>query len=156
KAEGLRLARGPGYRDQILQDMREAARLDVPGRDPNDIRKAVLACLGDPLGLHPVHGMMVVRGRRPPIPNAFEEIIRKGRDRERPGAAATPDGNWLGLAPGCGHIMLFHKDGRDPVDKELPRLGAVYDLEISRDGRFLAAGFEEGAAVWTTPDLGLH
>jgi serine/threonine protein kinase/WD40 repeat protein len=155
KAEGLRLARKPAYRVQALHDLGRAAALNVPEKDPKRIRAAVLACLGDPVGLDRARGILVTRGGRPRIPDTFKDVIKKC-DPQHTKMATTPDGTWLGLAPGCGHIMLFGDDGRPPVDKELPPLGAVYDLEMSRDGRFLAAGFEEGAAVWTTPGLAPH
>jgi serine/threonine protein kinase/WD40 repeat protein len=155
-AEGLRLARKPGYREQVLRDMHQAAGLDVPEKDMGEIRAAVLACLGDPLGQDRVRGRLVTRGKRPPIPDAFANVVRQCPDREHALTAATPDGRLLGMVARCGHVMLFDRDGRRLADRELPPLGAAYDLEISRDGRFLAAGFEEGAAVWTTPDLVPH
>jgi serine/threonine protein kinase/WD40 repeat protein len=154
-AEGLRLARKPGYREQVLRDMHQAAGLDVPEKDMSAIRAAVLACLGDPLGQGRVRGKLVARGKRPPIPDAFADVVRQCPDPEHNAVAATPDGSLLGVAGRWGRVVLFDRDGRCLAEKASP-LGAVYDLEFSRDGRFLAAGCEEGAAVWTVPDLGPH
>jgi serine/threonine protein kinase/WD40 repeat protein len=154
-AEGLRLAHKPGYREQVLRDMHQAAGLDVPEKDMHQVRAAVLACLGDPLGLDRVRGKLVTRSRRPPVPDALREVTRQCPDPEHNAVAATPDGSLVGVAGRCRRVLLFDRDGRCVADKESP-LGAVYDLEFSRDGRFLAAGCEEGTTVWTVPDLGPH
>jgi serine/threonine protein kinase/WD40 repeat protein len=162
KADGLRLARRPGYRDEVLRDLRVAARLDIPGRNTARLRDYVLACLGDPVGLGPVPVTEVRRGQRPPIPDCFKDLIQQCKElcRSIPNArppvlAATPDGSLLGMSLPCGHIMLFRKNGEPPKDKVWP-LGTVHDLEFTPDGRFLIGGCDEGAAVWDTRDLGLY
>jgi serine/threonine protein kinase/WD40 repeat protein len=54
EARATRLARRPGYRDRVFALLNQAKALDVPGKNPDDLRGEAVACLGDFIGLSPV------------------------------------------------------------------------------------------------------
>ncbi len=65
EARALRLARGEGYREQVVSRLRQARQLDTPDRDLGQLRKEAVLSLGDWVGQAPrdladfhVHGKM--------------------------------------------------------------------------------------------------
>ena len=54
EARATRLARRAGYRDEVLRLLEQARSLDVPNKDPAELRREAMACLGDFAGLTPV------------------------------------------------------------------------------------------------------
>jgi serine/threonine protein kinase/WD40 repeat protein len=171
-ARAARLARQPGYRAEVWDNLRQAAELNVPGKDPQAIAAEALACLGDAIGLDAVSMPDAARLPRPPLPPGLEEESRKlGRDNTTH-TAATPDGNYAAASVGdrvavCGPpgFNVGYAAGRPATSGPQPAAGAqgtgrqwsgvnsplgqVYDLELTRDGTRLAAGCEGGLAVWT-------
>jgi eukaryotic-like serine/threonine-protein kinase len=147
RADAVRLARKPGYREQVWGDLREAAAQDVPDRDPDEVRRLVLACLGDPIGLPAVAFPSVERAARPAVPEIALTAIRT-RDLPRTCArAGSPDGQYFALCPMGNLVEFWATDGRGgrPGESEL---GAIYDLAFTPDGSGLVAGCEEGVVVW--------
>ncbi|MGA2246666.1 MAG: hypothetical protein ABSH48_16865 [Verrucomicrobiota bacterium] len=53
QARATRLVHHVGYRDRVFAMLKEAQALDVPQKDPTDLRREALACLGDFVGLTP-------------------------------------------------------------------------------------------------------
>src|SRR5207244_7511974 len=53
ESKRLRAAGLPGYRPQVLARVAEAVQLDVPERDPVELRRLVASCLGEMVGLEP-------------------------------------------------------------------------------------------------------
>jgi WD40 repeat protein len=144
RAAALRLARSPGYRSQVWEDLREAAALDVPERDRAALRAEVLACLGDPIGL----------GARvdPPIAPPPEQQVA-GPRRQRPPQAVSPDGNYRASFVPPETVTLEWKGPQAGMYVTRCPLGQVYDLKFSPDGRSLVAGCEEGLVLWLVGGL---
>jgi serine/threonine protein kinase/WD40 repeat protein/tetratricopeptide (TPR) repeat protein len=152
----LRLARAPGYRTQVWQNLRQAQALNVPNKPLDAIRAEVLACLGDPIGLEPITSPDVKRRPPPSVSAGFQQRIDENRKAHPKGASAVAEnGAWLALVGAQGGqppVMLWGKDGR-PQGSVLCPLGHVHDLQFTPDGRLLLAACEEGLVVWTVPDL---
>ncbi|HEY3855288.1 MAG TPA: WD40 repeat domain-containing protein [Verrucomicrobiae bacterium] len=53
QARAIRLARHPGYRQEVFPLIEEAKALDVPEKNLDDLRRETVACLGDFVGLTP-------------------------------------------------------------------------------------------------------
>jgi serine/threonine protein kinase/WD40 repeat protein len=161
-ARAARLARQPGYRAEVWDNLRQAMALDVPAKDPLAIAAELLAGLGDPIGLDPVPAPAAARLPRPPLPGWFEAGLQKPV-RDGVPRAATPEGNVVAEPVGETVYLYSQPPGFAIAPQQLtgpqgfPRntfltkssLGQVYDLEFTRDTTHLAAGCEGGLAVWT-------
>jgi serine/threonine protein kinase/WD40 repeat protein len=157
EARAIRLARQPGYRREVWRDLKYAATLNVPARNPLDIAAEALGCLGDPIGLDPVPAPAAVRMPRPPLPSGFVDQRKKQPGNAAAHVAATLEGDLVAESAGdkvwfsskvtfpAEQAGTFRRSDRPPLES---RLGQIYDLEFTRDGRFLAAGCENGLAVW--------
>jgi serine/threonine protein kinase/WD40 repeat protein/tetratricopeptide (TPR) repeat protein len=151
-AAAARLARQPGYRQAVWKDLENAASLDQPAKDPDQMRDLILACLGDPIGLEPLPPTTSVCPSPRTIPEEFEALIRHDGLSHCRVRTVTSQGDWLALAYG-DEIMLIARDGKDRR-KLQSRLGRVHDLAFAPDGRLLAAGCDEGALLWRVqPDV---
>ncbi|HEV8379117.1 MAG TPA: WD40 repeat domain-containing protein, partial [Tepidisphaeraceae bacterium] len=150
ESSALRLARKPGYRKVVFENLHKAAALKSPAKNLDQIAAEALACLGDPigLGLEPIPSTAAVPKSRPGIPNHF----RSSQNLQH--ATASADGEWLaGIGPG-GRIVLRQRGLDRPVKvMPVPLGGITYDMEFSPDGQHLALGCEEGAAVLSVPAL---
>jgi serine/threonine protein kinase/WD40 repeat protein len=158
RATALRLGRVPGYRAGAWASLKEAASLDVPGKDLAVIRAEALACLGDPVGLGKVPPP--ANPRKPPVlPEAFDWIVRLHQRpryslrvlRNSP-RAVSPDGAWFAFVDPEVGLTLWESAWKFPK-VAAATLGGVYDLAFTPDGRLIVAGCEEGLAVWQVPDL---
>ena len=67
-AHGARLARLPGYRAEVWDNLHRATHLEVAAKDPQAVAAEVLACLDDPIGLDPVPSPNAARLPRSPPP----------------------------------------------------------------------------------------
>src|SRR5437763_6823871 len=76
KAAALRRERQPGYRREVWNSLREAARLQVATDGGAAVRAEVLACLGDPIGLDPVRPSTAVRRDPSQVPEEFQEDVK--------------------------------------------------------------------------------
>jgi serine/threonine protein kinase/WD40 repeat protein len=157
RASALRLAREPGYRKRVWNDLHEAVALKVPGSDPNEVREEVLACLGDPIGLDPVAAPAVERAAAPAISRYFEKLLNHWYEKRPECIAASADGRLLATAGGKFHdLRLQHGEMAvflwnsvtEKVDKSLLFLGRVHDMGFTADGTALIAGCEEGVIRW--------
>jgi serine/threonine protein kinase/WD40 repeat protein len=97
ESRAVRLAHEPGYRRVVWENLREAAMLDVAGKDRNAIAREVLACLGDPIGLDPVTAPTVQRRPALPLSKGFEQIL---------GSALTDLKKYFGVHIGRDQISL--------------------------------------------------
>src|SRR5262249_2488830 len=77
-------------------------------------------------------------------------LLLVGRGDKAPHAQA-PEGRLLALQVG-NRVALWDRAGREVAAAPL-RLGAPYALTFDAGGRLLAAGCEEGVAVWSVPRL---
>jgi serine/threonine protein kinase/WD40 repeat protein/tetratricopeptide (TPR) repeat protein len=158
-AGALRLARQPGYRTRVWQNLRQAIALQVPNRSPDAIRAEVLACLGDPIGLEPILAPKVKRQPRPPLSAQLKQLLPEadgGLQDRRKGVAECRD--WVAGMVFTGaerRVTLWGRDSQ-PRKSVLCPLGTAHALEFTPDGRLLVAGCEEGLVVWTVPDLQQH
>jgi WD40 repeat protein/tetratricopeptide (TPR) repeat protein len=145
-AQSVRLARRPGYRAEVWDDLHQAVRLDVPARNPEAIAAEALACLGDPIGLNPVADPTAVPRRKlPGLPAGFEQKVRAGAAG---GAiAVVPDADLVAVAGRTGGVALFSREGKRLRHEGSP-LGGIYDLVLAADGKLLVAGCEEGFVTW--------
>ncbi|HEX4588396.1 MAG TPA: tetratricopeptide repeat protein, partial [Gemmataceae bacterium] len=155
QSDALRLAREPGYRGEVWKNLHEAGSLDVADRDPDEIRRQVLACLGDPVGMEAVAASAAPPAVRPAVPEALRRLVPWYAI-----AAASQSGDLLALGSKTfttegPSVTLWDKAGREVARARLP-LGLVFDLEFTPDERLLVAGCEEGVAVWTIPELSLR
>ena len=133
EARALRLARVTGYREQVWQRLRQAARLDTPKRDPDQLRREAAACLGDFVGLEPT---------------VIKEL-GKGRIRT------------ISLHPRAPQMALVFTDGtlsvrRLPDGAETARWtghpGAViHTVAFDPEGKALASGAADGSIVLWEP-----
>jgi hypothetical protein len=79
-ANAQRVARKPGYRARLWDDLHEAVALGVRGADLDRVRDEALACLGDPIGLAGLdqrQAAAVARAERPPVSKQSDELIRE-------------------------------------------------------------------------------
>jgi serine/threonine protein kinase/WD40 repeat protein len=153
RADALRIARGPNYRDDVWKNLKEAVALDVPERDLDAVKGLALQSLGDPFGLAPVSVSDLPRRPKHDIPECFRKRLREfQRFNSQPVWALADDGARLALA-GNG-IRGIEIVGEDLNSQPLaPSLGPVHALQFSPSGRYLAAACEEGFVVWNVPDF---
>jgi serine/threonine protein kinase/WD40 repeat protein len=159
RAQAVRRARQPGYRQHVWDDLHRAVSLRVSNHSPEAIRAEVLACLGDPVGLDPVANLQAAASPRAAIPEAFQTILRE-QFGDVPNRAVSLDGRFLatsggnprpGLLPGEGNwVLVWDQKG----NLNLPMrgrafLGFAYDLCFTPDGTALIAGCEEGVIRWS-------
>jgi serine/threonine protein kinase/WD40 repeat protein len=162
EAASFRLARLPGYRRQVLGNLRDAIALDIPEADkePDAVRAQIVACLGDPIGLDPVPPAQA--RRMPPVrlPDRFAKFLAKAPAEETRILAADPKGHYLacigrrdqrGLNLDPNYLSLIHSHGG--MGSQKSPAGAIYDLKFTPDGRFLVAGCEMGVVAWQVPML---
>jgi serine/threonine protein kinase/WD40 repeat protein/Tfp pilus assembly protein PilF len=150
-SEALTTARAANYRDEVWAKLKSARDLDVPDHRLERVKALALACLGDPFGIGANPGAEFTR--RPPrdIAGSFrlrEQVLELPAGMPRP-YSVSDDGVWFAVVG--SEIELLNNEGQwHPTPL---RLGHVHALEFSPSGRFLAAACEEGAAVWTVPEL---
>ena len=146
RAETVRLARSPGYRRHIWTGLRQAIALPTGEEKADQVRATVLACLGDPVGLDPVHDPKVVRRQtHPDLPPRVNAWVRKAANGSL--VVASPGGDVVAVAGDNGRVAVYGSD-MDPLRQEESPLGAVYDLALAADGKTLAAGCEQGFFAW--------
>jgi serine/threonine protein kinase/WD40 repeat protein len=165
EAASLELARQPGYRKAVLQRLRDAAALvDVPGKDPAELQRLVLACLGDPVGLEPVERPTALLAARPPLPSFYTALLAKA-DPLPPTmrTAGSHDGQAVAIAYNgqislCAATTTPDRTGTTNAGPLLSGnfpLGGCYDLAFSADDSMLIASGESGIAIWAVPSLEL-
>src|SRR5262249_4230179 len=127
-AAALRVARGPGYRDLVWEDLQKAASLSGPWQDPGKIRREVQACLGDPIGLPPAEVADMVRAKPVSLPDDLRMFVQNkdNKDMSRPRVAVTPDGEQRAVfCPTSGSLWIWRKDGTNCGDCNSP-LGFIH------------------------------
>jgi serine/threonine protein kinase/WD40 repeat protein len=150
-AAAVRQARQPGYRAQVWAMLHEAADQDGAGDHRDEIRRQVLACLGDPIGLGEVR-QKPSAGRGSPLPPpAFRRLLPTESAKAK--YALSRDGERFVLVSPSGTLRLYGKDGTAPLAETRLPLGGVYELQFTPNGRLLAAGCEEGVMLWFVPTL---
>jgi WD40 repeat protein/tetratricopeptide (TPR) repeat protein len=146
RAEALRVARAPGYRRRVWDDLRQAIALPAGGEGADPVRATVLACLADPVGLDPIQDVQGVRRRTPPeLPEKLRAWARKVADGNP--VAVSARGDLVAAVEGGGRVTVRGPDTRVVRQEESP-LGSVYNLALAADGKTLAAGCEQGFVAW--------
>jgi hypothetical protein len=162
EAASLELARQPGYRKAVLQRLRDAAALDVPGKDAAELQRLVLACLGDPVALERVGHPAAQPATRPSLPSFYTAMLAKA-DPSPPGmrTAGTHDGKAVAIAYN-GQVCLCtatttpgSTGDSAPLACGAFPLGGCYDLAFTADDSLLIASGETGLAIWSVPSLEL-
>jgi serine/threonine protein kinase/WD40 repeat protein len=151
-SEALRLARQPGYRNKVFENLHIAAALDFPGKNLEPIREQVLACLGDPLGLDPIDSPNLERASPPVIGPKFRAIIAaSGRP---PGYfAVSPDGHWMFGFYFTEPLKLWKNDGTLVMATSPPMSKLIRCATFTADNRHVAIGSDAGTDVLSVPDL---
>ena len=167
ESEALRNSRAPDYRRQVWANLRQVMAQDLPDRNLDEVRQQAIACLGDPFGLGRVPSENITRRPPPAVPERFGALLEELRapvenaalkrvdlpagdgGDVKPIHAVSHDGRFLAVAK--DGVTVFDTDGKWR-SAEAP-LGPIHDLEFSSTGRFLGAACEEGAIVWSLPDL---
>jgi serine/threonine protein kinase/WD40 repeat protein len=145
RAEAIRIAREPGYRQRVWADLRQAIALRGGGGTAIDqVRATVLACLGDPVGLDPIRDLKdVARRPRPPAgPGPWD-----GEAAEGSPIAVSPDGDLVAVAGRSRRLTVYNQRG-EPLRQEESPLGAFYDVAWAPDGKLVVAGCEQGFVAW--------
>jgi WD40 repeat protein len=146
RAEAIRLARRPGYRERVWADLRQAIALPPGPADADQIRATVLACLADPVGLDPVQDVKTVRRRsRPNLRSKFAELARKSTGGIA--IAVSPSGDMMATAGRDGGVAVYDSE-TNLISKKKSPLGAVYDLALAANAGVLVAGCEQGFVAW--------
>src|SRR5262245_59183649 len=125
RAEAIRVARVPGYRQRVWADLRQAITLPAGGEGAEQVRATVLACLGDPVGLDPVQDVKDVRRR--PLPNLPSKLSEWARKAAGGGPiAVSPRGDRVATTRADGRVAVYGPE-TDLIRQEASTLGAVYD-----------------------------
>jgi serine/threonine protein kinase/WD40 repeat protein len=149
RAEAVRVARPPGYRRRVWDDLHAAMTLPANGESAPSLRATLLACLGDPVGLDPVADPAAVRRRRPPpVPAGAPKAVREAASRGP--TAVAPHGGLVATVGRGGRVTVNDRKGALLHEKESP-LGGIYDLAFSADGKVLVAGCDQGFVAWDLP-----
>jgi eukaryotic-like serine/threonine-protein kinase len=138
EARALRLARGTGYRGQAWQRLREAARLDTPKRNLDELRREAAASLGDFVGLEP----KVLRGR-------WKSHILS--------LALHPQAPLLAVGSADGTITLHRlPDWAETAHWQAHPKASIVSVAYHPDGSGLASAAADGTVtIWQTgPDGG--
>ncbi|HEY1380751.1 MAG TPA: serine/threonine-protein kinase, partial [Gemmataceae bacterium] len=160
EANSLRVARVPGYRTKVWDNLREAARLEVPKKNLDRIRDEALACLGDPVGLAWVKFPSVARAERPRVSARWDKAVRD--EYKEWGLPAPFPAQYPRAVSADGEVLAFsiisslvHLRPRDRTwhYQIFTGLGGVYDLAFTSDRKSLIAGCEEGIVVWDVSHL---
>jgi serine/threonine protein kinase/WD40 repeat protein/tetratricopeptide (TPR) repeat protein len=162
QAAALRGAHQPGYRRQVWQSLRQAVALNTPAKDQGEIRREVLACLGDPIGLDPVPTPSAKRTEAEGLfwrdaPEPVQRVLNEHNRGLRRGniSAGSAAARLLALAGPGLPLSLVGPDGKVRI-RTTPPLGLIHSLRFTADGRLLIAGCAEGILIWSTPDLSLR
>jgi WD40 repeat protein len=142
RAEAIRLARRPGYRQRVWADLRQAITLPRGETNVDQIRETVLACLGDPVGLEPIQDVKNVR--RQTLPELPYKAAVGGT------IAVSARGDRMAMVGPAGRIDVYDAKTK-LVWQEPSPLGAVYGLALATDGKVLVAGCEQGFVAWNLP-----
>jgi serine/threonine protein kinase/WD40 repeat protein len=159
EAASLELARRPGYRKAVLQRLRDASALDVPGKDLGELQRLVLACLGDPIGLERLERPLALPATRPSLPAFYTSMIAKASEPPAPNLRVTASHDGRSVAFACGGDVCLWTNGTaegtagGPVECTKLPLGGCYDLAFTADDALLIAAGETGIAVWAVPSL---
>jgi WD40 repeat protein len=131
EARALRLARGEGYREQVVSRLRQARQLDTPDKDLGQLRKEAVLSLGDWVGQAPRH---------------LGDFHIEGGIR---GLAIHPSGTLAAFGAADGTLILRQL----PSDQEIARLrehqAPLSYLAFTSDGQRLCSADERGELrVW--------
>jgi WD40 repeat protein/tRNA A-37 threonylcarbamoyl transferase component Bud32 len=157
QAGSVRMAQEVGYRSRVWEYLHEAAALEVPEKNLDQIRAEILACLGDPIGLEPVAAPDVPRTPMPPLAPHWRGVLSglPGATSVR-AATPSPDDKYLAVFTSLpSQVLLVDREGT-MTSKVAAPLGIVHALRFTSDGKLLVAGCEEGTVVWAVPELALR
>jgi serine/threonine protein kinase/WD40 repeat protein len=119
EARALRLARGEGYREEVVSRLRQARQLDTPDKDLGQLRKEAVLALGDWVGRAPRH---------------LADFNLKGELRS---LAIHPSGALAAFGADDGTLILRQL----PSDREIARFrqhqAALFYLAFTSDGQRL-------------------
>lgn len=87
---------------------------------------------------------------------ATHRLIRKLKVPEATQAVILPGTEILAIGTATGHLALVDALTGAELHRIRPLDGAVRDLVLSADGRFLAAGTGKAVAIWSLPEGALH
>jgi WD40 repeat protein len=129
EARALRLARVEGYRTQAWDRLRQALRLEVPDKNPEQLRQEAVACMGDFVGREPIIwdrfpakvSVLALHPHEDQVALGFSDgtvllrDLRAGEDRARLQAHSSrvhalefgPEGRWFVSADSEGIIKVW-------------------------------------------------
>jgi WD40 repeat protein len=163
-------ARQTGWWWQAMDNLRDAARLDVPARDRAELRELAIECMGSSYPCFRLHGTWAGHdgrvtavacspdGRRAvsgsadrtvrlwSVPDGEPLAVLRGPTQAVTGVAFHPDGRLLAACSADGTVDLWDVGSLPPPAVQSVALqgGPVNAVEFSRDGLWLAAGCADG------------
>src|SRR5262249_38247570 len=142
RAEAIRVARPPGYRQRVWADLRQAIALPLVEGGMGRVRSTLVACLGGPVGLDSGQdGKTIPRRTNADVPSNLSEWARKAA-RGGP-VAVSPRGDVVATSGRDGQVAVYGPETKQLWHERSP-LGAVYDMALTADGKLLVAGCEQG------------
>jgi WD40 repeat protein len=158
QARAIRLLRQTGYRDQVFDLLKQAEVLDVPQKNPADLRREAMACMGDPAGQTPIT-----------LTNFATNIVtaRLSPSGQLAAFVLGPKGNAPIFGPFVSSIELLElPSGRRIANFKLTN-GYLQDFCFNRKGDELFAKFGpplpqihrwicDSAGIWRETEINWH
>ena len=167
EAEALRGSRTPGYRNRVWQLLAQAARLDVPELNLQELRQNAMSCLGDFLGREPTllsEFPAAIQGVA--LDDTGTELavllnngavvgsntVTRERQPPRPRALVSATRPWARFSPArsangkrtaaaSGWNVVVKDAERIGEDKTFPLPAPPFHIALSPDGRWLVSSF---------------
>jgi serine/threonine protein kinase/WD40 repeat protein len=129
QARALRQGRRFGYREEVWKLLKEAMKLDTPGKNLKDLRNEAMACMGDFVGL------------RPTIWRKFPDSITS--------MALQPDGVQILLGLGDGSVLVRDRTSGLDIARLRGHGAPVVYLGFTADGQRMVSGDRNGQIqIW--------